>query len=208
MCICSFLAFLQNDCELVNTNFGISCPSAPSFDLPREKLGMDRALEEARDALNRGEVPVGCAVYSASGALLATGSNRTNERGNATAHAEMIAFEKLGDLSETLSNLTLYVTCEPCIMCASALVQCGAFARIEFGCANPRFGGCGSVRPLAVNVEKTGDGDRRNVSLNSNARLPTVVEGTCAAECIQLLAEFYTRSNPNAPRPKKRRVKQ
>lgn len=170
---------------------------------------MEKAIEEAKDALERGEVPVGCAVYGESGELLATGSNLTNDRGNATSHAEMIALEKLGRLSERPSNLTLYVTCEPCIMCASALVQCRAFKHIEYGCANPRFGGCGSVRSMDVNTFEASDSsnDKKKCAWLSPSHIPTLVGGTRAAECVALLAEFYTRTNPNAPHPKKRRAR-
>lgn len=162
---------------------------------------METALTEARKALDRGEVPVGCALYTSTGLLLATGSNCTNERGDATAHAELIAMEELAEKfkssdSTQTNNLTLYVTCEPCVMCAAALVQSRLFSRIEFGCANPRFGGCGSVRPIDINVAG-GKGELTH--------LPVVVGGVRSAECLRLLGEFYTTSNPNAPRPKKRR---
>lgn len=161
---------------------------------------MDVALSEARKALDRGEVPVGCALFSSSGVLLATGSNRTNERGNATAHAEMIALESLSNNvpnAVEFKDLTLYVTCEPCIMCAAALVQCGIISRIEFGCANPRFGGCGSVRSIDINA---GGGSVRD------RQIPSIKGGVFAEECVRLLAEFYSKSNPNAPNPKKRRA--
>lgn len=160
---------------------------------------MDAALQEAREALGRGEVPVGCAVYSKDGQLLAKGSNRSNERGNATAHAEFMALEHLRrDYPEFLhlGNLTLYVTCEPCIMCAAAIVQTGAFERIEFGCANPRFGGCGSVRSLDIHFDQPG--------ARTYPR-PAVKGGADADECIKLLTQFYSQMNPNAPNPKKRK---
>lgn len=161
---------------------------------------MDLALTAARDALERGEVPVGCAIYSTDGKLLVTGSNRTNERGNATAHAELIALEALAKQSDQHvrhDGLLLFVTCEPCVMCAAAIVQCGKFARIEYGCANSRFGGCGSIRDIDVNCSN---------AAGNETRLPVVAGGVRAAECIRLLSEFYTRANPNAPCPKKRRV--
>lgn len=160
---------------------------------------MEIALEEARLALGRGEVPVGCAIVSPSGVVLATGSNRTNERGNATAHAEMIAFENLSEVEMARpdrGSLTLFVTCEPCIMCASAIVQVGVIGRVLFGCANPRFGGCGSVRGLDIYGGKSGRGF-----------VPSVEGGVCAKECVELLGRFYMRTNPNAPRPKKKRKK-
>lgn len=160
---------------------------------------MEIALKEAHLALDRGEVPVGCVLLSPSGAVLATGSNRTNERGNATAHAELVAFEALSaaDIPRPeRGSLSLYVTCEPCIMCASAIVQMGVVGHIVFGCANPRFGGCGSVRGLDIYRGKEGRGF-----------VPSVESGVSAKECMELLGKFYTRSNPNAPRPKKRRKK-
>lgn len=137
---------------------------------------MDVALEEARGALQRGEVPIGCAIYSHDGTLLATGSNRTNERGNATAHAELVALEQLAqrtqrDFQTGLSHkrLRLYVTCEPCVMCAAAILHCGVFARVEYGCANARFGGCGTVKHiLGTTTTNTSDADMNDPQNNSN----------------------------------------
>lgn len=180
----------------------VVAPASPASlsTLRLPSAAMDAALAEARNALDRGEVPVGCALFSSAGQLLATGSNRTNERGNATAHAELVALEALAekqsDMPCALSNLTLYVTCEPCIMCAAALVQTGVIGRIEFGCANPRFGGCGSVRDLAMNAASRGGEERK---------MPQVRGGIRAEECVKLLGEFYSKTNPNAPRPKKRK---
>ena len=152
------------------------------------------AFDEAREALNRGEVPVGCILLDHSNKeIIARGSNRVNELGDATAHAEMVAFRHLGSKKLPCHSLTLYVTCEPCIMCAAAIVQTNLFKRIVFGCSNPRFGGCGSVKSL---------------QLYNNGKydpIPIVTKGVKAAEAMQLLAEFYTKTNPNAPRPKKKR---
>lgn len=154
---------------------------------------MEQALEEAGRALDRGEVPVGCVLQTPSGETVAVGSNRTNELRNATSHAEMVAFESLsrGGHRPAAGSLTLYVTCEPCIMCASAIVQIGIVGRVVFGCHNPRFGGCGSVRGLAM----YGEG------------VPVVVGGVRKEESVRLLGMFYERTNPNAPRPKKKRKK-
>lgn len=152
---------------------------------------MDIALEEACKALSRGEVPVGCALIDSQSIVVAVGSNRTNEFGDATRHAELVAFEALGVQQYAPRSLTLYVTCEPCIMCAAAIVQMGVVKRVVYGCANPRFGGCGSVRGLEMYGKEAPE-----------------VEGEVGAEAaVELLGKFYMRSNPNAPKPKKKRIK-
>lgn len=103
---------------------------------------MGRALAEARAAAARGEVPVGAVVVGPDGRLLAAAGNRTRELNDPTAHAEMLviraAAAALG--SERLTGCDLYVTLEPCPMCAAAI----SFARIRrlyFGAADPKGGG-------------------------------------------------------------------
>jgi tRNA-specific adenosine deaminase 2 len=155
---------------------------------------MELALAKGREALNRGEVPIGCVLVDiASGDVVAAGSNRTTERGDATAHAEMIALETLTSPLPA-SSLALYVTCEPCIMCAGAIVASGVVARIVFGCANPRFGGCGTVRDIGMYELVRG-----------KPPLPDIVKGVKSAEAVELLTDFYLRTNPHAPVPKKKR---
>ena len=101
---------------------------------------MDVALDEARQAQNRGEVPVGC-VMVRDGAVVALAGNRTLADRDPTAHAEMLAIraaaQKLG--SERLTGCDLYVTLEPCAMCAAAI----SFARIRrlyYGAPDPKGG--------------------------------------------------------------------
>ncbi|KAG6814271.1 hypothetical protein H0H92_015386 [Tricholoma furcatifolium] len=110
----------------------------------------------AEEALAGGEVPVGC-VFIRDEAIIARARNRTNELRNATRHAELEAIDSiLADKTLTpiagakypLATTTLYVTVEPCMMCASALRQLG-IKEVFYGCGNDRFGGCGSV--LGVN---------------------------------------------------------
>ena len=102
---------------------------------------MDLALDEARAAAGRGEVPVGAVVVDADGSVLAKAGNRTLELRDPTAHAEILAVraaaEALG--SERLIDCDLYVTLEPCVMCAGAI----SFARIRrlyFGASDPKGG--------------------------------------------------------------------
>ena len=103
---------------------------------------MDRALREARLAAERGEVPIGAVIVGPDGAVLAAAGNRTEETSDPTAHAEMLviraAAAKLG--APRLVDCDLYVTLEPCPMCAQAI----SFARIRrlyWGAADPKGGG-------------------------------------------------------------------
>lgn len=103
---------------------------------------MDRALREARLAAERGEVPIGAVIVGPDGAILAEAGNRTEELGDPTAHAEMLAIRaaaaRLG--APRLVGCDLHVTLEPCPMCAQAI----SFARIRrlyWGAADPKGGG-------------------------------------------------------------------
>ncbi len=103
---------------------------------------MARALDEAKAAAARGEVPVGALIVSPDGAVLAAAGNRTRELNDPTAHAEMLAIREAAAVlgSERLTGCDLYVTLEPCPMCAAAI----SFARIRrlyFGAADPKGGG-------------------------------------------------------------------
>jgi cytidine deaminase len=110
-----------------------------ALDLPAP---MAAALDAARDAAARGETPVGAAVADASGALVAVAANRTRELNDPTAHAEMLAIRAacaaLG--AERLTGLDLYVTLEPCPMCAGAIAH-ARLRRLYFGAADPKGGG-------------------------------------------------------------------
>ncbi|MCP5086507.1 MAG: nucleoside deaminase [Rhodobacteraceae bacterium] len=102
---------------------------------------MEIALEEARDAAERGEIPVG-AVVVVDGKVLAQAGNRTRELNDPTAHAEILAIraacEMLG--SERLTGADIYVTLEPCPMCAAAISN-ARVARLYYGAADPKSGG-------------------------------------------------------------------
>ena len=103
---------------------------------------MDVALREAADAAARGEVPVGAVVVGPAGAVLTVAGNRTRETSDPTAHAEILAIRAacaaLGQ--ERLTGCDLYVTLEPCPMCAAA-ISFARFRRLYFGAGDPKGGG-------------------------------------------------------------------
>ncbi|MDF1707379.1 MAG: nucleoside deaminase [Paracoccaceae bacterium] len=106
------------------------------------KSHMSLALEEARAAAQRGEVPVGAVLVDPEGRVLAQAGNRTRALNDPTAHAEMLVIREgcrvLG--SELLTGCDLYVTLEPCPMCAQA-ISAARVARLYYGAADPKSGG-------------------------------------------------------------------
>jgi tRNA(adenine34) deaminase len=138
---------------------------------------MVRALAEARAAAEAGEVPVG-AVVLRGGELVAVTRNRMRERGDATAHAELLALQEaarvVGDAR--LGECTLVVTLEPCAMCAGAIVL-ARVGRLLFGAWDPKAGMCGSVGDLV-----------RHPRLNHR---PEVRGGVSEAEAAALLQTFF-----------------
>jgi len=109
---------------------------------------MRLALGAAEEGKKLGEVAVGCVlVHRRNGQILAVGHNETNRACNGTRHCEFVASERVlnqADGAELLRNSRLYVTLEPCIMCAAALQHLGV-PEVVFGAGNSRFGGCGGV---------------------------------------------------------------
>ncbi|KAJ8906237.1 hypothetical protein NDN08_002731 [Rhodosorus marinus] len=160
---------------------------------------MPVALQEGHEAIERGEVPIGCVYVSSDGIELARGSNRCNEMRDGTRHAELVAYEQMvlrmgtARVREEFSRgVDLYVTCEPCIMCCAALALLKV-RHVVFGCKNEKFGGCGSVRAIHE---------------SRSTRIPGIVSvkgGVFAEEAIEMLQKFYTQENLNAPEPKKKR---
>lgn len=138
---------------------------------------MRRALELARAAAKKGEVPVG-AVIIRDGVILGEGCNCPIETSDPSAHAEMIALRKAGAQANNyrLPDTTLYATLEPCPMCAGALVH-ARVQRVVFGANDPRSGAGGSV----VNLLH---------SDNLNHRCE-IVSGVLQEECAALLEAFF-----------------
>ncbi len=103
---------------------------------------MDLALEEARAAAARGEVPVGAVIADPSGVVVARAGNRTRELNDPTAHAEMLVIREACAAagSERLTGYTLTVTLEPCAMCAAAIAA-ARIGRLVYGAADPKSGG-------------------------------------------------------------------
>jgi len=162
--------------------------NAHLFTLQDEAL-MRVAFEEGRLALSRGEVPVGV-VYARNGQVVARAGNETNQACDATRHAELVALEGLASCE--IGDLELYVTVEPCIMCAGALANV-KIKKVTFGCANDKFGGCGSV--LAVHDAATFPDNADHLGFEARG-------GLGHEEAVELLREFYARENGKTPRPR------
>lgn len=138
---------------------------------------MGEALALARAAAARGEVPVG-AVVVRDGVVIGRGGNAPIAHNDPTAHAEIAALREAGRAlgNYRLPGCELFVTLEPCVMCAGA-IQHARIARLVYGASDPKTGACGSVVDLFA--------ERR---LNHHA---TVVGGVLAAESAALLVDFF-----------------
>lgn len=139
---------------------------------------MELALAEARAAADRGETPVGAVVVSDTGQVLAAAGNRTREFSDPTAHAEILALRAACAAagSERLPGAVLYVTLEPCAMCAGAIAA-ARIARLVYGAPDPKSGG----------VEQ---GARVFDRAQTHHR-PEIVAGMREAECAALLRDFF-----------------
>ena len=110
-----------------------------------DRAAMRAAIAEAEQALLEGETPVGCAILK-DGALVALGHNLREQTGDPTAHAEIVAIRRAARETNDwrLEGCTLYVTLEPCPMCAGAISQ-ARVSRLVYGAADARYGCAGSV---------------------------------------------------------------
>jgi cytidine deaminase len=139
---------------------------------------MQAALAEARAAGARGEVPVGAVVVAPDGAILARAGNRTRELSDPTAHAEILALRAACAAAgtERLPGHALYVTLEPCPMCAAA-ISFARLARLVYGAADPKSGGVAQ--------------GARVFSHPQCHHIPEVLDGIGAAEAEALLSGFF-----------------
>lgn len=145
---------------------------------------MLEALKEAEKARDKGEIPIG-AVIVKEGEIIGRGHNLTETEKDPTAHAEIVAIRQAGKmLGETLgwrrlSGCSMYVTVEPCSMCAGAIV----WARIEkliIGTMDPKAGGCGSVFNI-VQEQK----------LNHQVEVFEIEEGSTKTRCQEIVRDFF-----------------
>lgn len=141
----------------------------------RDEGFMALALEEARAAARRGDVPIAALVVR-DGKVLFAGSNRKEK--DPTAHAEILALRGAAETEGAwnLRGCTLYVTVEPCPMCAGALVL-ARVDRLVYGCADPRAGACGSLYDIV-----------RDSRLNHRC---VVRSGVLERECARLLTDYF-----------------
>ena len=137
---------------------------------------MAMAIEESKTAVSAGDIPVG-AVIVLNNKILAKAHNRRNIENNALLHAEIIAIDKACKIldSRVLDDCDLYVTLEPCPMCAGAIIQAG-IRRLYFGAYDPKAGCAGSVTDLFT------------LPFNST---PEYYGGIMEDECASLLIDFF-----------------
>jgi tRNA(adenine34) deaminase len=155
------------------------------FDLPLtdprhpfHETHMEMALDEAETAADEDEVPVGAVIVSLSRGVIAQAHNQREQLHDPTAHAEMIAITQAAEAlrSWRLENCVLYVTLEPCPMCAGAIVQ-ARLPLVVYGCSDPKAGACDSLFQLCSDPR-----------LNHRAQL---VRGVLAERCAGVLSEFF-----------------
>jgi len=146
------------------------------FIMDREAY-MRLAIEQAQLARNNGEIPVGCVIADSYGNILGRGHNRCEHKKSPLAHAELEAISqacsKRGD--RRLDGCALYVTLEPCPMCAGAIIN-SHISTVVFGAREPISGACGSV--LNLFEEKFG-------------HRPAIYGGVLEAQCRELMSDFF-----------------
>lgn len=152
-------------------------PLTPAVDVSHDETWMARAIVLAREAAQRGEVPIG-AILVRDDEVLAVGSNRTVEDADPTAHAEVVAIRSAAQAQGDwrLLDTTLYVTLEPCAMCAGAIVL-ARIPRVVYGAADPKAGMAGSLGDLL-----------QDTRLNHRCAVTT---GVLADEAGDLLRTFF-----------------
>ena len=137
---------------------------------------MQEALALAREAAAAGEVPVGCVIVR-RGAIVGRGRNRREERQAVSSHAEMEAMAQANTALGTwrLDDCELYVTLEPCPMCAGAILN-ARIRRVWYGARDTAYGACGGVT---------------NLFMEQFPNRPALVGGVLAEECRSVLADFF-----------------
>jgi tRNA(adenine34) deaminase len=139
---------------------------------------MKLALDQAKKAGQKAEVPIGAVLVSESGEILSAAHNQSISLADPTAHAEIITLRKAAQkiLNYRLLSTTLYVTIEPCIMCMGAIVH-ARVSRVIFGVHDPKWGAAGSLYNFADDIR-----------LNHR---PEIIQGICEDECRTLIQNFF-----------------
>ena len=156
--------------------------------MTQEEKYMKAAIREAKKAYALEEVPIGCVIVQ-NDRIIARGYNRRNTEGNTLAHAELTAIKKASKKTGDwrLEDCTLYVTLEPCQMCAGAIVQ-ARIPEVMIGCMNPKAGCAGSVLDLLHE-----DG------FNHQAEVET---GVLGEECSRMMKDFFKELREEGKRKK------
>lgn len=145
--------------------------------MPDRETYMRRALDLAKEAAGAEEVPVGCVIAGPDGEIIGRGRNLREETGDASAHAELLAIREacrtMGDWR--LEGCTLYVTLEPCPMCAGAIIN-SRIPTVVYGAKDALTGSCGSV--LNLFEERYG-------------HKPAIYGGILKEECAQVMSDFF-----------------
>jgi len=138
---------------------------------------MKLALELAADCGYGGDVPVGCVIVDSDGAVIGQGANRREALGLATAHAEIIAIDEACRAKRNwrLDRCSLYVTLEPCPMCAGAIIN-ARISNVFYGAKDEQGGACGGVL---------------NLFMERFAHSPRLVGGVYEDECAKMLRDFF-----------------
>ena len=143
----------------------------------KQEFFMGEALALAQEAALAGEVPVGCVIVR-EGEIICRGRNRREERQAASSHAEMEAIAQANGALGTwrLEGCELYVTLEPCPMCAGAILN-ARIARVWYGARDRAFGACGGIL---------------NLFMEDFPNRPALVGGVLEAECREVLSAFFS----------------
>jgi len=141
-----------------------------------DEFWMNIAIDEARSAFHENEVPIG-AVMVKNNELISKEHNRTNQLNDPLAHAEKLVIETVINSGEKfLNDYTLYVTVEPCLMCAGTIIW-SRIGRVVYGCKDPKAGAAGSIY-----------NSLQDQNLNHN---PELRSGVLEVECSNLMKDFF-----------------
>ena len=147
--------------------------------LTEDEKYMRQAIRLAKKAEENGDVPIGCVIVY-EGKVIGRGYNRRNADKMTLAHAELIAMRKAGKIIKDwrLEGCRMYVTLEPCQMCAGAIVQ-ARIPEVVIGCMNPKAGCAGSI----INL----------LDMKEFNHQVEVTRGVCEEECSEMLSSFFSR---------------